>query len=357
MPKAVRAKEEFLPDVSLATLEEMHRREKPGKSRDRLQAAKLRKRGDTLEEISDIAGKHPSTISRWLNRMEREGVDAREDRKSPGRPQNITPEQERAVEEDLDKPPGESGFDRGSWNSKLLPRHVRDTFDVVCSPRTALMVAGRLGFSFRKARTIPYNSATAGERREFIEGMGDTVARWKAEGRVVLSVDVTTLRDSPTSGRGLRRRGGRDAVRTNYSKRANHLIGALGNGTLDVQFHENLTADSYVSLLEYARRRHKKIGVTIPQRRRPHRQNHTGVHRRNERRRRNGAHPAPPQLNPIEMQWREIKAAIADIFFRGLDKMRDAIMEWLHNKEIPISKLYDWLLGLWNPESCSPLAP
>ena len=299
MPKAVRAKEEFLPDVSLATLEEMHRREKPGKSRDRLQAAKLRKRGDTLEEVADVVGKHTSTISRWLNRMESEGVDAKEDRKSPGRPRNITPEQERAVEKDLDKPPGESGFDRGGWNHMMPARHVRDTFDVACSPRTALRVADRLGFSFRKARTIPYNSATAEEREKFIEGMGDTVVRWKAEERVVLSVDATTLRDSPTSGRGLRRRGGRDAVRTNYSKRTNHLIGALGDGTLDARFHENLTADSYVSLLEYARRRHKKIGVIIPQRRRPHRQSHAGIHRRNERRRRNGAHPAPhPAAQP-----------------------------------------------------------
>ena len=345
MPKAVRAKEEFPPDVSLATLEEMHRREKPGKSRDGLQAAKLRKRGGTLEEIADVVGKHPSTISRWLNRMAREGVDAREDRKSPGRPRNITPEQERAVEKDLDKPPGESGFDRGSWKSKLLARHVRDTFDVACSPRTALRVADRLGFSFRKARTIPYNSATAEEREKFIEGMTDTVARWKAEERVVLSVDATTLRDSPTSGRGLRRRGGRDVVRTNYSKRANHLIGALGNGTLDVQFRENLTADSYVSLLEYARRRHKKIGVVVD-----NAGALTGKAMREYIAGTNGdvemVHilPHTPQLNPIEMQWREIKAAIADIFFGGLDKMRDAIIRILHNKEIPIVKLFDWLL-------------
>ena len=208
MPKAVRAKEEFLPDVSLATLEEMHRREKPGKSRDRLQAAKLRKRGDTLEEVADVVGRHPSTISRWLNRMARDGVDAREDRKSPGRPRNITPEQERAAEGDLDKPPGESGFDRGSRNSKLLAGHVRDKSDVACSQRTVPSVADRLGFSFRNARTIPYNSAAAGERRKIIEWMADTVARSKAEGRVVLSVDATALRDPPTSGRGLRRRGG-----------------------------------------------------------------------------------------------------------------------------------------------------
>ena len=31
--------------------------------------------------------------------------------------------------------------------------------------------------------------------------------------------------------------------------------------------------------------------------------------------------PRTPQLNPIVVEWREIKAAIADIFFDGLYRM------------------------------------
>ena len=107
----------------------------------------------------------------------RGGVDARGDRKSPGGPRNITPEQERAAEGDLDKPPGESGFDRGSRNSKLLAGHVRDKSDVACSQRTVPSVADRLGFSFRNARTMPYNSAAAGERRGFSEDVADAAGR------------------------------------------------------------------------------------------------------------------------------------------------------------------------------------
>ena len=44
------------------------------------------------------------------------------------------------------------------------------------------------------------------------------------------------------------------------------------------------------------------------------------------------------------MEWREIRAAIAGIFFDGLDRMRDAIIRMFHNGEIPIVKLFDWLL-------------
>ena len=44
------------------------------------------------------------------------------------------------------------------------------------------------------------------------------------------------------------------------------------------------------------------------------------------------------------MQWREVRAAIADIFFGGLDKMRNAIIRMFHNKEIVMVKMFEWLL-------------
>ena len=266
MPKAVlvRSGKEYLPSVPLTVLEEMHKRERPGRSRDRLQAAVLRKRGRTLEGIAKIMRRWASTIHRWLHRMDREGLEGRHDGKSPGRPRKMDPGQEWIIEEDLDKPPSESGFVRGSWNSKMVARRILERFGIACSRRTALRVAHRLGFSVRKPWSIPYNSATPEEQAEFIEKMRGTIARWKEEGRTVLAIDAATLRDSPVSRRGLRRRGGKDTVRTNHSKKAMHLVGALGDGTLDLQFHEDLKAGSYVDLVEYARRRHKKIGIIIP---------------------------------------------------------------------------------------------
>ena len=155
MHRAARIKrgEEYLPKVSLPALEEMHRCEKPGKFRDRLQAAVLRKHGEKIWRIAKIVGRNPSTVSRWLRRMECEGPEARHDNKSPGRPRKLDPEQERTIEEDLDKPPDESGFVRGSWNSRMVARRILNRFGITCSRRTALRVARRLGFSVRKPRS------------------------------------------------------------------------------------------------------------------------------------------------------------------------------------------------------------
>ena len=336
---------EYLSDVQLSALEEMHRRERSGKSRDRLQAAVLRKQGRTLEEIGRIVGRWACTIHRWLYRMEREGPEGRHDGKSPGRPRLLNAEQEKVIEEDLDGTPRDSGFGRGSWNARMVAKRILDRFGVPYSRRSAIRLAHRLGFSVRKPRPSPYNNATPEERTEFIKKGRATAAKWRAEGRTVVAVDAATLRDSPVSRRGIRRRGGRETVPVNHSKQSIHMIGALGDGTLDLQFHDDLSAGSYVDLVKHLHRRYGKVGIIAD--------NASALTGRDMRKCLDDAGgdveilhlpPRTPQLNPIEVEWREIKAAIADIFFDGLDRMRDAIRRMIRNGEIPIVKMFDWLL-------------
>ena len=91
--------------------------------------------------------------------------------------------------------------------------------------------------------------------------MRGTIARRKKERRTLPAVDAATLRDSPISGRNIRRRGGKNVVRTSHSKQPNRLIGALVDGTPYLPFHDNLKADGHAALVEYTRRRYKKIGI------------------------------------------------------------------------------------------------
>ncbi len=76
--------------------------------------------------------------------------------------------------------PRECGFVRGSWNAKILARHILERFGVQYSSRSAIRLAHRLGFSVRKLRPAPYNSATPEEQREFIKKGRATTSRWGA---------------------------------------------------------------------------------------------------------------------------------------------------------------------------------
>lgn len=206
-------------------------------------------------------GRGVGTVHRWLVRMEREGPEGRHDGKSPGRPRFLSSEQERTVEADLAGSPRECGFGRGSWNARMFARRILERFGASHSRRSALRLAHRLGFSFRKPRPVPYNSSTPEEQKAFIKKGRETAARWKAEGRTVVAVDAATLRDSPVSRGGLRRRGGRDTVPVNHSKKSIHMVGALGEDALELQFHDSLAAGSYIALAGHLRLRYGKVGI------------------------------------------------------------------------------------------------
>ena len=53
-------------------------------------------------------------------------------------------------------------------------------------------------------------------------------------GLKIAFIDLAGFADSPASRRGIRRRGGRDTVKTNCSKKTLKVAGALGKGTLDI---------------------------------------------------------------------------------------------------------------------------
>lgn len=130
--------EEYLSCVQLSEPEETYRRERPGKSRDRLQTAVLKKRDIMLKEIARTVGRGTSTVHRWLYRMERKGLKSRHDTKSPDRPRLLNAEQERTTKEGINGTPRECGFERGSWNARMLVRHILERFGVQYSSRSAI---------------------------------------------------------------------------------------------------------------------------------------------------------------------------------------------------------------------------
>ena len=74
------------------------------------------------------------------------------------------------MRDDLDGTPRECGFERGSWNARMIAKRILDRFGVVSySGRSAIRLARRSGFSARKPRPAPYDSAAPEEQAEFVE--------------------------------------------------------------------------------------------------------------------------------------------------------------------------------------------
>ncbi len=338
--------EAFLPDVTLLELITAYRREPSGRSRDRLQAAVMRKRGRSQGRIAGRLGRAQSAVSCWLRRMAAEGIAGRHDRRIPGRPCRLSGEQGEEVRRDLLGEPADCGFERGTWTAGLLAAHILRKFGVRYGRDGALALARRPGFSVRRAGPVHHMTATAEGERRYVGETTEAITRHARDGYGVVCADASALENGSSHARGLRAVGGTETVRVNFSKKTMKMIGAVGADSRRLHFCERAGSDDLVVLLETLRRHHGRVFVIL---------DNAGA-RKSERIREypEGAKgavvlwylpPCTPQHNPVEVLWREIKRAVAGRYFEGgFDQMRWSIIRMISGGEVCVPRLFGYML-------------
>ena len=93
-----------LSSLEESALERLHREGISHRERQRAQAVLLSSRNYGREVISDISGVSRDTMSLWLDRFERDGVDGLRDAPKSGRPSKMTAEAEQLLREALQSP-------------------------------------------------------------------------------------------------------------------------------------------------------------------------------------------------------------------------------------------------------------
>ena len=305
-----------------------------------------------MESISNAIGVAISTVHGWLLRLEEGGLKRRHDRKSPGRPCRLSDRQWAALDRDVDKDPTESGFFRDTWTGRLVARRILNKCGIKYSDSGALKLTRRMNFSVRGVGPVPHNSATAKELEEYVEETVRQVREHDRNGFKIVFIDFAGFADSPASRRGIRRRGGRDTVRTNCSKKTVKVAGALGKGTLDIQFRESANTEGAKAILGHLRRKYGKVYAIM---------DNAGAHTSQEMNRyiestkgdtvRRFLPPRTPQHNSIEVEWRELKGALSATFFGGFDELQRRIRQLLRSGEVAIAKLIHYVFEAIGPQS------
>ena len=336
----------FLPDVNVPEIESLQTKNIDYKIKCILQAVKLRKEGRTFRDIAKAVGIPKSTVYGWLQRVVIDGFDRMRDNKSPSRPCRLSDEQKESLENDLLKHLTECRFLRGSWTAKMVVRYIVNEFKILYSINGVLRLTQRLNFSIRSPRPVPYNCATPEKQKEYAENVVKMIEKYDDEHYKFLCLDAAGFVDAPSSSssRGIRRKGKKDAVQINYSKKSFQIIGALGQGTLDIQFHEKVNSETVIAFLEFLRRKYGKIFVILD-----NAVAHTSMAVREYIESTRGdvvlqfLPPRTLQHNPIEIQWQEIRRAIAGMYFGDVDEMQKRIRQLLHSGEVPIVKLFEYM--------------
>ncbi len=340
---------EFLKDTTTSEMEHRLKAEHSGKSRERLQAALLRRQGQDLESIRKILGRGKGSISRWLNRMQKEGPDAILDGKSTGRPCKLSKVQQEAVKISLAQDPMCSGFERSNWTARLLGVHIENNYGTQYSASGALALAYGMGYSIRVPRSVPYNTPDKETIDKYVKNTIQAITSHASADYAIYCLDAAGFADSPFSARGIRPIGGHETVKSNFKTATTKAIGALGQDGLVLDFYDDVGSDSVIDLLEQIRKKHGRVFVICD--------NASGHKSKKIKEYLEKAcgdvvlwylPPYTPQHNPIEMMWREIKRAIAGRYFGSFEKMHDTIKQLVQSGEVATVKLFKYMLDAIN---------
>ncbi len=158
-----------LDGISIEELHELREQTKGEIPRERVLAAIGRKQGDKIATLAERHGVVEKTIRNWLDRFEEEPIEqAPYDDPRPGGPSKLTADEREQLEEALQQPPTELGYEHQAWSPKLLLHYVKEKFDVEYTESHARYLLHEAGLSWRTAR--PRNhEADPEEETEFKE--------------------------------------------------------------------------------------------------------------------------------------------------------------------------------------------
>jgi transposase len=122
--------------------------------------------GQRPSALTALFGISRTTVTSWVHRVNREGVQGLRERARPGRPSQLTPRIRRQVDAHLAHSPTEYGWSRAQWDGPMLVQHLRKYFGVRIKVRQAQNWLHHLGYRLKRAG-YSYVQARAEDARQF----------------------------------------------------------------------------------------------------------------------------------------------------------------------------------------------
>lgn len=101
----------------------------------RLDAILLVCEGYPVPYVSKLFGLNPTTIQRWIHRLNVEGLDGLKDKPGRGRPSRLSAELRDKVRDEVAGTPELFGYTQARWDGKLLSRHLKEQYGVTLKVR------------------------------------------------------------------------------------------------------------------------------------------------------------------------------------------------------------------------------
>ncbi len=339
---------EFMPEWTIAQMDERRKGLKDGKEKTVLLACIKRKESKTIAKTAKEMRRKPGTVRGWLARGRDRGLYDLADHTPPGRVPILDQAKLETIRGWLSGSPADFGYKRKRWQCGTVRERIRGKLNVSCSPDTARRAIRRVGFSYRKSRPAPRKSASEEEQKGFKEKTGALLARLAVLGSVILALDEASCLVGGWNGYGWLPVGGRETSPMSWSKKAVRMIGVLGDGWFHIALVDSANSDTLIKFLDKVRESvgdARDLAVVMDNvsyhKSRKMKDYESGLKGKLTR---VFLPKYTPQLNPIEMLWRDLKHALAGGYFDSIDELKAAITDIVNAGELSPPKLMDYML-------------
>ena len=124
----------------------------------RLDLVMLAVNGMTVKEIADLFNESPTTISYWTKKVVKQGVESLRSGEHTGRKPRLSVEQLKQLDEDLQKPPADYGYEYNIWDGLVLNKHLADHYGTDIKVRQCQRIMRKLGYTLQRPQTKPSGS-------------------------------------------------------------------------------------------------------------------------------------------------------------------------------------------------------
>ena len=131
----------------------------------------------------------------------------------------------------------------------------------------------------------------------------------------------------------------------NYTREKFCSFGALGASRFHYRFYDKANSDSFIDFLRSLEKKYGKVLLFA---------DNVAYHKSGKVRRYLKSTKRSvviihfprytPELNPIEVQWREIKKNLGNQFFADVNQMKYCIKRLVRTGAVPIVKMYEYLM-------------
>lgn len=116
----------------------------------RRMAGKLLLEGMCIEEVADLVEASTSSVGRWKQVVEHEGLAGLASKPAPGRPPRLSTAERRQLEEWLRRGPRKAGLAADTWTCPRVASLIQQQFGIKYHPDHVRRILDALGWSCQK---------------------------------------------------------------------------------------------------------------------------------------------------------------------------------------------------------------